>query len=104
MEPSDQLDRPALRHRIKQLILRECDVKGISPEQVDDEAILFAPGNAMGLTSLDAIEIAVGVEREFNVKLTNMSSAREYFRSVSSLSAMVERQADPGHLRQLLGR
>lgn len=95
-------EQKALRRHLKELILRVCDVKDVTADQVDDDALLFGPTSPMGLTSLDAIEIAIGIEREFKVKMANMSSAREYFRSVATLSDYVAQKADPAVLQSVL--
>ena len=94
---------PALRQHLKALIIRVCDVRGVGPEQVDDEEPIFSEDGVLGLTSLDAIEIAVAIEREYKVKMKNMSSARDVFRSIATLSEHIGREADPAHLEQLLG-
>jgi acyl carrier protein len=95
------MEQAALRRRVKELIIKVCDVKDVTPEQVDDEAILFGPTSQMDLTSLDAIEIAIGIEREFKVKMQNLSSARDYFKSVASLSDYIAQKADPAVLQNL---
>jgi hypothetical protein len=48
---------------------------------VFDDVALFAPDGPLDLTSLDAIEIAIAIEREYKVKMKNISSARDYFQS-----------------------
>jgi acyl carrier protein len=91
-----------LRHFLKELIIRVCDVKGVTPEDIDDEAVLFGGAGGMDLTSLDAIEIAMAIERELKLKMRNMSSARGYFRSVATLADYVAEQADPAVLARVL--
>lgn len=93
----------ALRQHLKALIIRVCDVRGVALEQVADDAPIFSEDGVLGLTSLDAIEIAVAIEREYKVKMKNMSSAREVFSSVSALADHIGREADPAVLEQLLG-
>ncbi len=100
MEPVDQ----ALREDLKKLIIRVCDVRGISPGQVADEAPMFSADSVLGLTSLDAIEIAVAVEREYKVKMKNVSSAREVFASVAALAEHIRREADPAELAKALAK
>jgi acyl carrier protein len=89
------MDQAALRKHLKGLIIRVCDVKNVQPEQVDDEAILFAPDGPLDLTSLDAIEIAIAIEREYKVKMMNVSSARDCFRSVATLANHIAGVAGP---------
>ncbi|MBI5544813.1 MAG: acyl carrier protein [Deltaproteobacteria bacterium] len=94
------MDQAALRRHLKELIIRVCDVKSVKPEQVDDDAVLFAADGPLDLTSLDAIEIAIAIEREYKVKMKNMSSARDYFRSIATLADYIAAQADPAQLQR----
>jgi len=89
------MDQAALRKHLKGLIIKVCDVKGVNPEDVADDAVLFAPDGPLDLTSLDAIEIAVAIEREYKVKMKNMSSARDYFQSVATLADHVAKEGGP---------
>lgn len=89
------MDQAALRKHLKELILRVCDVKNVRPDEVDDDAILFSPDGPLDLTSLDAIEIAIAVEREYKVKMQNISTARDCFRSVATLADFISSHADP---------
>jgi acyl carrier protein len=89
------MDQAALRQELKELIVKVCDVKNVKPEDVADDAILFAPDGPLDLTSLDAIEIAIAIEREYKVKMKNMSSARDYFRSVATLADHIAKEAGP---------
>jgi acyl carrier protein len=93
----------ALRRHLKELILRACDIKDVVPEDVEDDAPLFGAEGPLELTSLDAVEIAMAVEHEFKVKVENMSSAREYFRSVAALADHVARRGDPVLVGRVLG-
>jgi len=86
------MDVAALRKHLKGLIIKVCDVKGIAPDDVADDAPLFAPGGPLDLTSLDAIEIAIAIEREYKVKMQNMSSARDYFQSIATLADYIAKE------------
>ncbi len=92
----------ALRQHLKHLIIRVCDVRDVRADEVEDDELLFGPTSRLGLTSLDAIEIAIGIERELKVKMSNMSSARDYFRSIATLSDHIAERADPAVVRDVL--
>ncbi len=99
---TDQANQ-ALRDQIKGLIIKVCDVQGVAPDQVPDDGILFDKNGPLGLTSLDAVEIAVVLEHEFGVEFQNTSSIRECFRSVATLSDYIVTNADPELLNRKLG-
>jgi acyl carrier protein len=88
----------ALRTAIKAMIIRACGITHLKPEEVADDEVLFGPESAVGLNSLDAVEIAVNVEIDFGVKMENSSSARQYFRTVANLAGHIASQMEPAKL------
>ncbi len=91
----------ALRDHLKGLILRVCNVQGVTAEQIGDEAILFGTA-PLDLTSLDAIEIAVAIEYEFSMRLKDVSTIRSYFRSIATIADLVKATAEPAILQRVL--
>jgi acyl carrier protein len=87
-----------LRTALKGMIIRACGITHLKPEEVSDDEVLFGPESAVGLNSLDAVEIAVNVEIDYGVKLENSSSARQYFRTVGALAGHIASQMDPAKL------
>jgi acyl carrier protein len=74
--------RRELNERIKQLIVNVLGLSG-EPTQISDDQPLF--GRGLGLDSLDALELVVGLEEEFEVSVSDDD--------VSSLST-VNKMAD----------
>lgn len=74
--------RRELNERIKRLIFNALGLSG-EPEQISDDQPLF--GRGLGLDSLDALELVVGIEEEFEVSINDDD--------VSSLST-VNKMAD----------
>jgi acyl carrier protein len=84
---------PSLRAEIKALIVRELNLSGKDPSSIDDKAMLFAdpraPGEGLGLDSLDALQLAMSIEEQFGVRIPEGDEARPIFRSVASLAEFV---------------
>ncbi len=78
-----------LQQTIKQLIISELDLRGKTPEQIDDAAPLFGAG--LGLDSLDALQLAMAVEERFGVSVPEGEEAKTIFASVSALTEFVRR-------------
>ncbi len=76
-----------LKHRLKELLIERLKFEDMTPDDIPDDEPLFAGG--LGLDSIDALEIVVMLESEFGIKVKNESSARDYFRSVSTLAELV---------------
>lgn len=78
-----------MKRRLKELLIERLKFEDMTPEDIDDDAPLFAAGG-LGLDSIDALEIVVMLESEFGIRVKNEGSARENFRSISALADFVE--------------
>jgi acyl carrier protein len=77
-----------LKRKLKELLIERLKFEDMSPEDIPDDEPLF--GGALGLDSIDALEIVVMLESEFGIKVKNETSARDSFRSITSLANYVE--------------
>ncbi len=66
----------------------------MAPEEIGDETPLFAP-EGLGLDSIDALELAVGLEKNFGVATPSAEVARQAFQNVNSIAEHI-RQNQPG--------
>jgi acyl carrier protein len=79
-----------LEQDIKELIVEALMLEDVNPNEIDSEAPLF--GEGLGLDSIDALELAIALDRKFKVKIqADDPNTRETFRSVKSLAAYVEK-------------
>lgn len=86
-----------LKRKLKELLIERLKFEDMTPEDISDDEPLFEGG--LGLDSIDALEIVVMLESEFGLKIKNEASARQYFRSISSLAQLVEDRALQGQLK-----
>lgn len=77
-----------LKTRLKELLIERLKFEDMTPDDIPDDEPLFAGG--LGLDSIDALEIVVMLETEFGIKVKNENSARDSFRSISTLADLVE--------------
>ena len=80
-------DLTELKRKLKQLMIERLKFEDMTPEDIGDDEPLFNGG--LGLDSIDALEIVVMLESEFGIKVKNEASARESFRSISTLAQLV---------------
>ena len=73
-----------VRIDLKELIVKELNLEGKSPSDIDDAAPLFGAG--LGLDSLDALQLAMSVEEKFGVRIPEGDEARQIFASVNALA------------------
>jgi len=88
------MDKAALVTEIKELIIRELNLEGKTPAEVDEGAPLFGAG--LGLDSLDALQLAMAIEEKYQVKLPEGDEVRPIFGSVLSLAEFVARSKSQG--------
>jgi acyl carrier protein len=82
------MDRGHLKHELKQLIIRECDKK-ITPAQIDDDAVLIGSQGELELDSLDALQIALAVKREYGKRIDGSTQTRVALTSVNTLADFI---------------
>ena len=86
-EPSNHLIE-----KIKQLIIQRLKLVDMTPEMVETDAPLF--GEGLGLDSIDALELVLGLEKEFAVIIPDAEVGRKVFQSVRTMAQYVlEQQA-----------
>jgi acyl carrier protein len=78
----------SIKPHVKRLIVEALMLEDTTPEQIVDDAPLF--GEGLGLDSIDALELAIAIDKRFGVKIEAEDERnREIFRSVSSLAAHI---------------
>ncbi|MGC1481707.1 MAG: phosphopantetheine-binding protein [Chthoniobacterales bacterium] len=82
-----------LKKRIKQMMVENLMLK-MQPEDIADDTPLFAP-EGLALDSIDALELAVGLEKNFGVATPSAEVAKEAFVSVNTITDYVQKNAAP---------
>jgi len=80
-----------LRLEIKRLIIDALALEDIRPEDIADDAPLF--GEGLGLDSIDALELVLGIEQEFGVKVADEEVGVKAFSSVDSLADFIKEKS-----------
>jgi acyl carrier protein len=82
-----------LKRDIKELIIASLNLADVTPERIVDDAPLFREG--LGLDSLDALELAVAIERRYGVSIPDESLGKKVFSSVDALAQYVTEHRSP---------
>ncbi|MBI5181903.1 MAG: acyl carrier protein [Nitrospirae bacterium] len=77
-----------LNDKVKELIVRRLKLT-IDHKAIKDDAPLF--GEGLGLDSIDALELVVGLEQEFGISIPDEDVGREAFASVNALVAYINK-------------
>lgn len=80
-----------LKLRVKEMIIERLKLEGMTPDQIDDGAPLF--GEGLGLDSIDALELVLGIEQTFGVKIEDEAAGLKAFRSVQALADFIAEHA-----------
>jgi acyl carrier protein len=81
--------REDLIFKLKELVIRACDVRDVKPEDVPTDVPFIGGPGPLKLDSLDAMEIAMDLRFTFGVELKNASTAAQAMQSFDSLADFV---------------
>ena len=76
---------PALKLRLKQMIVTEAD-KEVAPETLGDDEGLFGPGSKLQLDSIDGLQISMALQTHFGVRITDPKDLVRIMRSINTLA------------------
>ncbi len=85
IEPSHDLIE-----KIKTLIIQRLKLVDMTPEMIETDAPLF--GEGLGLDSIDALELVLGLEKEFGVVIPDAEVGKKVFQSVRTMAQYVLEQ------------
>ena len=91
-----KLDTPDTYTDVERLIdlIHELRFEDIAPEAILANEPLLREG--LGLDSLDALQLAVAVEEEFNVQIRDDEEARDIFASIEALAGYIVKERAGG--------
>ncbi|MDA8018441.1 MAG: phosphopantetheine-binding protein [Thermoanaerobaculia bacterium] len=83
-----------LKVRIKKMLVERLKLE-VDPAAIEDDAPLFSE-QGLGLDSIDALELVLGVEQELGVRIDDEEVGSKAFASVSALAAFVDERIQSG--------
>ena len=81
------MEKESTEYRIKRTIVRTLNL-GIEPDEIGDDDLLF--GGDLGLHSMAAMEVIVGLEEEFGLEVADDDLRLELLDSVRSMSEYIQ--------------
>ena len=78
-----------LMANLKQQIIDALNLKHLKPQDIGDDQPLFVDG--IGLDSIDALELIVLLQQQYNIKLTNPKDGPRIFKSVKSIAEFIQK-------------
>lgn len=77
-----------LIEKLKTELIEQLNLEDMEPDEIDADAALF--GDGLGLDSIDALEIIVLLEKEYDIKISDPREGKDIMYSVSSLAKFIE--------------
>ena len=87
MQEDKEKELALLRKELKKLLVSSLSLEDVKPEDIKDDEILF--GEGLGLDSLDAVEIVVLLQRNYNLNVKDMQEGKKIFYSLDTLARYV---------------
>lgn len=81
------MEKAALVEELKALIIKNLKLEDITSSDIDSSASLF--GSGLGLDSIDALELVVGLEKTYGIRIPDEDVGKEAFASVDALADYV---------------
>lgn len=76
-----------LMSALKAQIIEQLNLQEVKAEDIGDDQPLFKDG--LGLDSIDALELIVLLQQNYNIRIANPEQGPEIFRSVRSIAEFI---------------
>ncbi|MBY0425874.1 MAG: acyl carrier protein [Cytophagales bacterium] len=83
------METAALKHELKEHIIKYLNLLELKPEQILDDQPLF--GEGLGLDSIDSIELMVLLERVYGIKIEDPKEGRRVLVDVNTMVEYIEK-------------
>jgi len=80
----------ALKLRLKTMIIEECEKEDIEPAELADDVELFSEASGLELDSLDALQISMGLQTQFKIRLGDSKDFRRVVTTINNLADYVQ--------------
>ena len=81
-------DSAQLKSRLKEMLVDNL-MLDFSAEEIRDDQPLFGP-DGLGLDSVDALQLVVGLDKHFGLKVSDPEAAKVILESINTIAAAVE--------------
>jgi acyl carrier protein len=77
-----------LIEQLKAQVIEQLNLEDIDPEDINADDPLF--GDGLGLDSIDALELIVLLEREYDIKIKDTSEGKKIFASLRTMAQYIQ--------------
>jgi len=76
-----------LEQKLKEQVIEALNLEDITPDDIENSEPLF--GEGLGLDSIDALELIVLLEREYNIKMEDASLGKKVLKSIDTMAEYI---------------
>ncbi len=80
-----------LEQELLELICKICNVEEVEMDTLVGDEPLIGPDSVLGLDSLDALEIAVTIQKEYGVRMDSENTSRDVLQSLETLAEYIKK-------------
>lgn len=84
------MDTDQLKYDLKNMIITECEKEDILPEDVPNDVELFSAASGLELDSLDALQISMGLQNQYGIRLGDSKEFRRRVTTINELAAFIK--------------
>ncbi len=71
------------------MIIEECEKEDITAEEIQDDVLLFSEESGLELDSLDALQISMGLQNRFSLRLGDSKDFRRRVTTINELAQFI---------------
>ena len=81
-----------LKYELKEMIITECEKENIEPEDIADDIEIFSSKCPLELDSLDALQISMGLQNRYGIRLGDPKEFRRVVTTIDELAKYIDKQ------------
>lgn len=86
------MDIEQLKYDLKKMIIEDCEKEDITPEDIADDVELFSDASGLELDSLDALEISMGLQKKYGLRLGDPKAFRRAVTTIEALAQQIVKE------------
>ncbi|WP_321778451.1 acyl carrier protein [Sulfurimonas sp.] len=81
-----------LKYKLKEMIIQECEKEDITPDDIANDVELFSKKSGLELDSLDALQISMGIQNNYGIRLADPKDFRRIVTTIDKLASYIQSQ------------
>ena len=83
-----------LIEKLKVQIIKQLNLEDVDPEEINADDLLFDADGELGLDSIDALELIVLLDKEYDIKVKNQEEGKQIFHSLRTMAEFILQHQD----------